>query len=699
MTSSAASFSLSALLGIPAGMGCLLQLEQVRALTALLLRNRPADLQACCFLGGITSDVHRYNDDVVMLADAFGLAPYLVLSGSQGAIALLTWDEGGQYRTRLICDPELVDRAALVLAQLSNHSYTLRSLVEPEVQQVFIARFATALVAELPLSAIAYNALMPDDQLWPALAIALATRSDPETLMALPELRHLLQDLSVQRMMLGQLDADQRQLTLLAAMGGPAPQRFLVQRGVAANVILRGRPGSAISAAASGLVGSGDWADGAVLTIVPLIRDERAWGLLLATSPRPLHVSALSSLAGLGALLALHPGVTPPPPLPANSSAQTNSILQPARSLGAGLPTVGASTRGTPRASSPGYNFGAILAQLGDAILLVDAQGRVAAYTEALARLLGISTDARGLPLVASSGACLAPLLSEALMDEPVEAREIDLPTGRRAAVSVVAFVNGLWAFVLREAATSTVPRSQSVAQPAPGAVGVCNESFLANFANILRVPLRELRELIMRLPMAGELNEQQSYLVGQTVKLNSDLTMLVNDLIALGQIRLDAGEQRSPLRLDLLIDAAVGTQYAEFERRGQQVSTDLSSDLPRVYGSEEGLGRAIAALIDNAIKYSAPGARIQVRAYQAGDDVVVAVEDTGPGLPSDELDRVFDPFYRAESTAQLGIAGRGLGLAITRAVIEHHDGRIWAVSTPGIGSTFAFSLPVADAP
>ncbi|MEI6180632.1 MAG: ATP-binding protein, partial [Chloroflexales bacterium] len=213
-----------------------------------------------------------------------------------------------------------------------------------------------------------------------------------------------------------------------------------------------------------------------------------------------------------------------------------------------------------------------------------------------------------------------------------------------------------------------------------------------------IRIPLRELRELITRVPAAGELNEQQSRLIGQVVKLNSELTMLVNDLLALGQIRLESSEHRAPLRLDLLIDAAVGTQYAEFGRRGQHVTTDLPPGLPRVSGSEEGLGRALAAVIDNAIKYSPAGAQITVKAYQEGNEVIVSIEDTGPGLLPEELEQVFDPFYRAESTVPLGISGRGLGLTITKAVIEQHDGRIWATSTPGAGTMFAFSLPCGEA-
>ena len=710
MTSAATTFSLSALLGMPAGTGCLIGLEQVRTLAALLLRNRPSDLQACCFVGGTLGVGQRPHDNVVMLTDAFGGAPFLVVAGEQGAVALLTWAEGNQYRARLICDPELVDRAALVLAQLSDHNYNLGSLVEAEVQQAFVARLAVSLVAELRLDAPAYRAMMPDEQLWPALAAALAPRSGPEALLAAPEVRQMLQGLAVQQVLLGQLDADQHQLTPLAATGGSMPQRLLVQHhGVVASVIRRGRPGSAASMAASGLDGLGVWAQGGALTAVPLLRDERAWGLLLAASPRPLSGPTLTKLAGLGALLALHLGPTTVSGTLAHSPAPRPGPTQsaPPRPVTPGPTAIErAAPRVVPRAASTiTRDLGALLAQLGDAVLLVDGQGRVAAYTDALARLLGMSMDAHGQPLVASGGACLAPLLTEVLMDEPVEALEVELPTGGKATATVVEFAQGLWAFVLRQAAVASSPDSpvtfQAPAAPVqPNIVtdGERNESFLSNFSNIIRIPLRELRELITRVPAAGELNEQQSRLIGQVVKLNSELTMLVNDLLALGQIRLESSERRAPLRLDLLIDAAVGTQYAEFGRRGQHVITDLPPGLPRVSGSEEGLGRALAAMIDNAIKYSPTGAQITVKAYQEDDEVVVSIEDTGPGLLPEELEQVFDPFYRAESTVPLGISGRGLGLTITKAVIEQHNGRIWATSTPGAGTMFAFSLPCGEA-
>jgi signal transduction histidine kinase len=112
------------------------------------------------------------------------------------------------------------------------------------------------------------------------------------------------------------------------------------------------------------------------------------------------------------------------------------------------------------------------------------------------------------------------------------------------------------------------------------------------------------------------------------------------------------------------------------------------------VAGSEEGLGRAVAALIDNAIKYSPAGAQIKVSVVHRDNNLVISVQDNGPGLEPEELAQVFDPFFRAPSTERLGISGRGLGLTITKAVIEQHGGRVWATGTPGHGCAFSFSIP-----
>jgi|APCry1669189070_1035195.scaffolds.fasta_scaffold00003_37 signal transduction histidine kinase len=718
MTSAVETFSLPALLGIPRSKGCLMSSEQVRTLAALLLRNRPSDL-ACCFLGGALTVGGRPNDtsNVVVLSETFGVAPFLVLAGQQGCSALLTWMEGSQYRTQIITDPEYVDQATLVLSQLSDHDYAMNTMVETEVQRAYVSKLAAALVSEVKLSEADYHALMPGEQRWLTMAIAMTTRTGADALLTMPDMQQVFRDFGVRRALLGQLDADQHQLTTLASDGGISPMVLTIHHGVVASVIRRGRPGSATSVEASGLGGAESWIGSDSLTAVPLLRDERVWGLLLVVSPRPLSGPAHATLHGIGTLLAMNVGVAPQSATPSQVAVPTGNTSTvrggDGRASSARAPIeqqgTSASRLGSSRGSSHFMrDLGSLLAQIGDAVLLVDSRGQVADYTPALAHLLGIGGNAHGQPLIASGGACLAPLLTEVLMDEQVEPRDVELPGGGLATARVIEFSQGLWAFVLQahNATPAASPESESAVSDMPVPPiqsstvpdGERNESFLSNFSNIIRVPLRELRELITRVPAAGELNEQQSRLIGQVVRLNSELTMLVNDLLALGQIRLQAGDHRMPLRLDLLLDAAVGTQYAEFGRRGQHVTTDIQPGLPRVIGSEEGLGRAVASLIDNAIKYSPAGAQIRVVARHEDGDMIVTIEDTGPGLLPEEIEQVFDPFFRAESTASLGISGRGLGLTITKAVIEQHGGQIWVTSVYGKGCAFHFRLPVAEA-
>jgi len=107
-------------------------------------------------------------------------------------------------------------------------------------------------------------------------------------------------------------------------------------------------------------------------------------------------------------------------------------------------------------------------------------------------------------------------------------------------------------------------------------------------------------------------------------------------------------------------------------------------------------IGRAIANLIENAVKFSPPGGRVHVGVTPTSDEAIVRVVDQGAGLPASELERVFEPFYRRSGSAG---GGAGLGLAITRGFVAANGGRVWAESRPGQGATFAVALPRAQVP
>ena len=115
------------------------------------------------------------------------------------------------------------------------------------------------------------------------------------------------------------------------------------------------------------------------------------------------------------------------------------------------------------------------------------------------------------------------------------------------------------------------------------------------------------------------------------------------------------------------------------------------------VLGDPEELSAAITNLVENAVKYSGPEVHVTVRTERSGDQFVVRVTDRGPGIPKEELKRVFRRFYRVPGPIASRVKGTGLGLFIVRTVAKRHGGRAWAESEgPGRGSTFAIQLPAA---
>ncbi len=129
----------------------------------------------------------------------------------------------------------------------------------------------------------------------------------------------------------------------------------------------------------------------------------------------------------------------------------------------------------------------------------------------------------------------------------------------------------------------------------------------------------------------------------------------------------------------------------------GHKVTVAVEESLPPACLDSVEIGQVIANLVENAAKYAPSGAEIELRAHRAGPEVQIEVLDRGPGIPPSDLPHLFEPFYRAGSTARL--RGTGLGLAVAKGLIEAHDGRIWAENRPGGGARFVFTLPLGPGP
>src|SRR5262249_21622888 len=128
--------------------------------------------------------------------------------------------------------------------------------------------------------------------------------------------------------------------------------------------------------------------------------------------------------------------------------------------------------------------------------------------------------------------------------------------------------------------------------------------------------------------------------------------------------------------------------------RKKLALKTDVAKVLPRALGDEQRLTQVLLNLVGNAIKFTDAG-EVRITATAANGHFALSVSDTGPGIPSEERDRIFEKFHQIDSSITKTKGGTGLGLAIAKQIVEMHGGRIWVESTLGQGSTFHMELPV----
>ena len=172
-------------------------------------------------------------------------------------------------------------------------------------------------------------------------------------------------------------------------------------------------------------------------------------------------------------------------------------------------------------------------------------------------------------------------------------------------------------------------------------------------------------------------------------------LSRLSADLRKLAELETRAIE-RTPVNVSALLEEAfsIAQDQASAERSLTLSIPQAPWPLPEISGDQDLLFLAIHNLLDNAIKFTRPGDRVEVRAFEDGSNIVIEVADTGPGIPEDELPYVWEELYRGKGAR--GIPGSGLGLALVRAIAERHRGQVILRSRKGQGSVVTLRLPAA---
>lgn len=176
-------------------------------------------------------------------------------------------------------------------------------------------------------------------------------------------------------------------------------------------------------------------------------------------------------------------------------------------------------------------------------------------------------------------------------------------------------------------------------------------------------------------------------------------LRRLVKDLHMMAKAEAGAMQpQRRAVRLAPLVDEVFAALIPEFERVNVEPLNNLDYQLPTVWADPDMLSRVFDNLCSNSLRYTPAGGSIAIEAALQGTMLVVSVVDSGQGIPTGALPRIFDRFYRADPARQVTTGGSGLGLAIVRAIVEAHGGRVWAENQPGAGARINFTLPLASA-
>ena len=220
---------------------------------------------------------------------------------------------------------------------------------------------------------------------------------------------------------------------------------------------------------------------------------------------------------------------------------------------------------------------------------------------------------------------------------------------------------------------------------------------FVANISHELKTPVGALSLLAEALADSDD-PDVVTRLSGKIVKEAERLTLAIEDLLELSRIELGGDANREELAAARILEDAADRVRGLAERRHiRLLVTDDGSSL-RVIGDRRQLVSAIGNLVDNAVKYSEMDSIVELGARLDGSRVTFSVSDSGMGIASQHLDRIFERFYRVDRARSRDTGGVGLGLAIVRHVAANHGGEVKVTSQEGEGSTFMLSIPASPA-
>lgn len=223
--------------------------------------------------------------------------------------------------------------------------------------------------------------------------------------------------------------------------------------------------------------------------------------------------------------------------------------------------------------------------------------------------------------------------------------------------------------------------------------------SFLSYITHELRTPLASLKtsfELIQESEKIRNLDEPYQRLLTNVNRSVTTLEQLINDLAEVAN--LSSGGvvlNKTLISPETIVYPVVEMTAPLSHLKNQRLEIEVRPGLPQVMADARRLEQVLTNMVSNAVKYTPAGGAIRTTVSQENGSIKFAVSDTGEGIPQEDLERVFEPFYRGPVQTADRTPGTGLGLALAKSLVELHGGKVWAESEPQKGSAFYFTIPI----
>lgn len=330
----------------------------------------------------------------------------------------------------------------------------------------------------------------------------------------------------------------------------------------------------------------------------------------------------------------------------------------------------------------------AVLASTSDAVIVTDQTDRVLLVNPSMEKAFSLKgNNIIGRPVADVIG---VEALVTALIGKDDRSRNLEIPMedGKVYYTSASTIIRNDGQVLGRVAVLHDITHFKEIDQ--------MKSDFVSTVSHDLRSPLTFMRGYSTMLPMVGELNDKQKEYIEKILSGIDQMSKLVDDLLDLSRIEAGVNIRLKDVFLRPLLEDIVHEHQQHASFSGINLQGDIPEHIPPIKGDEALIRQAITNLVTNGIKYAPNSGVMKVKAVLMNGEIIITVQDRGPGIPQNDQMRLFEKFFRVQQKGTEKIKGSGLGLAIVKSIAERHGGRVWCQSQVGQGSTFGITLPLA---